>query len=160
MLDQRNNSESCLTPVNMSLGMKITMKCAVYHIIIIILTPRYECGITKPTASIQDSDREGIISSLCLHYVVLASKAELDDMVEGLKSLGVLSLIRDNPIMARQLFVKHEQPLTAEILFDTFSAADLSPQMSNVRDQEEKQLMNWANFLEFVESMYYRRFLH
>ena len=69
--------------------MNITMKCAVNHIII-ILTPRYECGITKPTASIQDSDREGVISSLCLHYVVLASKAELE---EGLKSLGVLSLI-------------------------------------------------------------------
>ena len=68
----------------------------------------------------------------------------------GLKSLAVLSLIRDNPIITRQLFVKSEQQLTPDALFDMFTA-DLSPRMSNLRDLEEKQLMNWVNFLEFIE---------
>lgn len=114
---------------------------------------RYECGISKPSASIPDADKEGVISSLCLHFVVLATKAELDDMVNGLKSLGILALIRENPVLARQLFVKGSpKHLTADTLYDIFTA-DLSPPMSNWRDKEEAQLMNWANFLEFVEGM-------
>lgn len=114
---------------------------------------RYDCGISKPTASIQDADREGIISSLCLHFVLLTSKAELDDMLEGLKCLGVLTLIRNNPVVTRQLFIKGSpKHLTAEEMFDMFTP-NLSPQMSNLRDKEA-QLMNWANFLEVVEGMW------
>lgn len=114
---------------------------------------KYECGISKPTATIQDADREGIISSLCLHFVVLATKAELDDLVNGLKLLDVLTLIREYPVLARQLFVKgNPKCLTADSLYDLFTA-DLSPPMSNWRDKEEAQLMNWAHFLQFVEGM-------
>lgn len=75
-------------------------------------------------------------------------------MVNGLESLGVLQLIRENPILTRKLFVKGSlKCLTAESVYDIF-AADLSPPMSNWREKEEAQLLNWANFLEYIESMY------
>ena len=55
---------------------------------------RYECGISKPTVNIRDIERSSIVSSLCLHFVILSVKAELDDLVNGLKSLDILSLVR------------------------------------------------------------------
>ena len=39
---------------------------------------RHECGISKPAAGIRNADRNGIVSSVCLHFVLLATKAELD----------------------------------------------------------------------------------
>ena len=104
--------------------------------------------------SIRDAEREGIISSLCLHFVILSAKAELDEMVNGLKSLEILSLVRSNPAIARQLFVRGTpKPLTSDSLYDTFTP-ELSPPMSNWRDKEEAQLLNWTNFLGFVEGMF------
>ena len=50
--------------------------------------------------NIRDVECEGIILSLCLHYVILSAKAELDEMVNGLKSLEILSLVRSNPVVA------------------------------------------------------------
>ena len=115
---------------------------------------RYECGISKPTVNIRDVEREGIISSLCLHFVILSAKAELDEMVNGLKSLEILTLVRSNPGVVRQLFVKGTpKPLTADSLYDMFTP-ELSPPMSNWREKEEAQLLNWTNFLGFVEGMF------
>ena len=75
-------------------------------------------------------------------------------MVEGLKSLGILTLFRNNPLIARQLLTQGTpKPLTSESLYDMFTP-ELSPPMSNCRDKEEAQLLNWANFLEFVDGIY------
>ena len=64
----------------------------------------------------------GHISSLCLHFIILSAKAELDEMVNGLKSLLVLSLVRSNSVVARQLFVKGTpRLLTADSLYDVYS---------------------------------------
>ena len=111
--------------------------------------------MSKPTSGIRETDRDGIVSSICLHFVVLATKAELDQLVDGLNALGVLSLVKNNPILGRQLFVQGSpKELTAMILYDMLPA-ELSPPMSNGRDEEEAQLMNWINFLQFVEGTVY-----
>jgi hypothetical protein len=103
--------------------------------------------------TIREVEREDIISSICLHFVILSAKAELDEMVNGLKSLEVLTLVRSNPGVSRQLFVKgNPTPLTADSLYDMFTP-ELSPPMSNGREKEEAQLLNWTNFLGFVEGM-------
>jgi transcription antitermination factor NusG len=103
--------------------------------------------------TVREVECEDIISSVCLHFVILSAKAELDEMVNGLKSLEVLTLVRSNPGVSRQLFVKgNPTPLTADSLYDMFTP-ELSP-MSNRREKEEAQLLNWTNFLGFVEGMY------
>lgn len=118
------------------------------------LNIRYDCGVSKAVHSIAESEKDDIISSLCLHFVILTSKAELDGLVNGLKSLEVLSLIQSNPNTSRKLFVRStdNNVLTADLLYDMFSA-ELSPLMSNTRDKKEAQLFNWSNFLHFVEGM-------
>ncbi len=112
---------------------------------------RFECGVCQPTAKIQDRDRKDIISSLCLKFVILAVKAELDQLVEGLKTLDILTLVKNNPVSAKILFIHEPIYLTGESLYDMFRL-DISNSMSNNRDVEEAQLLNWANFLEYVES--------
>lgn len=57
----------------------------------------------------------------------------------------MLSLIRENHVLARHLFVKGS-PKSLRV-YNMFTA-DLSPLMSNGCDNEEAQLMNWAQFVE------------
>lgn len=96
-------------------------------------------------------DQEGIISALCLHFTTLCVKAELDQLVDGLNCLGVLSFVRANPAVSRSLFtLGATPPLSGECVFDMFQAR-LSPTGSNAREREEAQLVHWANFLELVE---------
>ena len=88
---------------------------------------------------------------MCLHYTILAIKAELDQLVNGLQTLGVLTLLRDHPNTMHSLFVYSEaRPMTAGDLFDMFPP-HLSAAGSNSMEREEDQLMKWLHFLEYVE---------
>lgn len=100
--------------------------------------------------NIEESDRDTIISSLCLHSVILMSKAELDQLIDGLKCLEILELLRSNPCVSHKLFVRSTANiLTVEYIYDLFSPS-LSSVMSNTRDKEEAQLFNWSNFLQLI----------
>ena len=45
-----------------------------------------ECGITKPVMSMKLDDKSMIISAVCLHYAVLGSLAELEQLKRGLQT--------------------------------------------------------------------------
>ena len=70
----------------------------------------------------------------------MVAKDELDELLDGLNTLDVRSLLRANPIAARSLFVQGAVIVHARLC---------SPG-SNAREKEA-QLGNWANFLEFVD---------
>ena len=117
----------------------------------VFLLSRYNCGISQSAQQIRANDQTVIISAMCLHYTVLAIKAELDQIVNGLETLDLLFLVRQNPTAARPLFVhSHATLLTAGDVFDIFHPK-LSDAGSNKREKEEDQLMKWMNFLEQVE---------
>lgn len=101
--------------------------------------------------NIEESDRDTIISSLCLHSVILMSKAELDQLIDGLKCLEILELLKSsNPCVSHKLFFRSTANiLTVEYIYDLFSPS-LSSVMSNTRDKEEAQLFNWSNFLQLI----------
>ncbi len=50
---------------------------------------RYECGVSQPVQTIRMADRYSIISAIALHCSVTMCKAELDQLVEGLRTLEV-----------------------------------------------------------------------
>ena len=52
---------------------------------------------------------------LCCHLQSghLAAKAELDDVIVGLADAGVLSSIREHPLLFESLLVYQDEPLTA-----------------------------------------------
>ena len=112
---------------------------------------RYECGVSQPVTSINLSDRNKLVSAIAMHYSVVRVKAELDQIVNGLKVLKIEELIQANPQKMRELFVHFKPlPLTADALFDMFPAR-FSPICSNKRESEEAALMKWVNYTQAVE---------
>ena len=112
---------------------------------------RFEIGLGGPTSKYKFSDRDGLVQSFALHYSVFNVKAELDQLLDGMKTLGVLDLIRSNPNTMRQLFVAGGEPvLTADSMFDLFKGV-LSPLGSNQRDKEELVIVHWSNYLQQIE---------
>lgn len=115
---------------------------------------RYDIGVSQPTSSLQLIDCDQIVQSFATHFSIMRVKAELDQIVEGLKTLDLLDLIHSNPNRMRSLFVHTEQPpLTADVMLDLFEAR-LSPTGSNRRETEEAVLMLWVNYLQMIESMF------
>ncbi len=50
---------------------------------------RFDIGLSQPSASLKFSDREMLVKSFATHFAVLSVKAELDQLVEGLKTFDV-----------------------------------------------------------------------
>ena len=115
---------------------------------------RYDVGVTQPSHTSQFADLDCIVQSLAMHYSVVCVKAELDDMVDGLKTLDVLGLIRTNGNKLRPLFVCGDStPPTVDNMIDMF-APKLSPIGSNRRESEEEVVMQWVNYLQMIESKF------
>lgn len=76
---------------------------------------RYDVGVTQPSHTLALADLNCMVQSLAMHYAIVFVKAELDDIVEGLKTLDVLGLIRANGKQMCSLFLYSEPgPLTAD----------------------------------------------
>ena len=107
------------------------------------------CGVLSSTVDL--SDRDTIVQSLANYYVVVKVKAQLDQLVEGLDTLGVFDLVRANPRRGRELFVyATPQAMTADDVINMFTPK-LYPQGSNRREDEEAVVMLWVNFIQMIE---------
>lgn len=107
------------------------------------------CGVLSSTAGLSDGDT--IVQSLANYYTVVKVKAQLDQLVEGLDTLGVLDLVRANSRRGRELFVYSiPQAMTADDVISMFTPK-LSPQGSNRREEEEAVVMLWVNFIQMIE---------
>ena len=81
---------------------------------------RFEAGYTKPVVAFEN--KAEFIRCICLHCHVLSTLSEIDQFIEGLKTFGVLQMIRSNPHKSRKLLqFDEDQGLTAgsvDNLFD------------------------------------------
>ena len=71
-----------------------------------------ECGISKLTWSF--SEKENLKSLLCKSIVIYRAKAALDQFVEGLQSVGLLSYIKRYPGVLRKVFCNPPTPLSVK----------------------------------------------
>ena len=113
---------------------------------------RYNLGVATNIQTVALRDKQDIVTQLANHFAIFQTKAELDQILCGLsETLGVLNLVRGNPIIMRSLFVKATKPpLSAEGLYDLF-IMHYSRDGSNVKEREEVTGMRWFSFLERVE---------
>ena len=112
---------------------------------------RYDCGIGQPTASIQLRNQDQIVSSIAMNYSVMRCMAELMQMQDGLKALGVLYLLQANHQLTRQLLVHSpSECLTADKLYDMLTAK-LSPVGANQCQCEEDAYMHWVDLMQLME---------
>ncbi len=103
---------------------------------------RYTCGISKPATCIKFPEKLQLISAMCLHYSVLVSLAELQQLRRGLAIQKFDSLMQSFRQLIRKAFQPPECKVTSDYLQDLF-AAEFSPRGSNQREIEEAIMMTW-----------------
>ena len=88
-----------------------------------------DAGFCKPLNSLKLNDKEEFIHAICLHHTILKTKAELDQMIEGLKNVGVLDYIQKYPILMEPFFTSNEKNISAGKRFHTFYKKDISDEL-------------------------------
>ena len=84
---------------------------------------RYNCGVAKPTWTLELKDRDLIIGSIAKHYAIMYCMSELIQLKEGMASLKVLELLQANVHITRQLLVHSGQSkIGADKLYDIMKA--------------------------------------
>jgi hypothetical protein len=94
-------------------------------------------------------DKQDIVRSVALHYVILSVKAELDQIVQGLHEGGLL-WTSDEARKLEDIFLYKSGSLTAAQIEDLFPPT-MSACGSNRRDAEEEILLHWNYFLKDVQ---------
>ena len=70
-------------------------------------------GFSKPITSLKLSDVNELVHVVCIHYVIFKSKAELDQLAEGLRECGVLDFVKKFPKLLEPFFLYGGETLTA-----------------------------------------------
>lgn len=111
---------------------------------------RFEVGICDLTSNLQLTARDRIVQSLATHYTVVRVKAQLDQMIEGLHTLGIYEVLKANPHMMQELFLSQPKTISSDFMLDMFDTR-FSPDGSNRREDEEQVVMYWCHFIEMIE---------
>ncbi len=117
---------------------------------------RFDIGLTQPSSSFQFSNIDYILKLFASHYLILSVMGELNEILDGLKVVKMLDLIRANPNKMEQLFIySNPKVITAEDMFKLFPPL-YSETGSNIREAEEDVVMLWVHFLQIIERKYIR----
>ena len=82
---------------------------------------RYDIGIGQSSSSLELSDLDRIVQAFATHFSVVYVKAELDQLMQGLKAFGILELMCSNPNKMRKLFISGDEvPLTMDMMLDNY----------------------------------------
>ena len=74
----------------------------------------------------QLSDKESMISAVCLHYSILGSLGELEQLKRGLQTAGQLSaLLEQHGSVMKDLFLHQDKKVTADFIQDLFEVESL-----------------------------------
>lgn len=87
---------------------------------------------------------------MCLHYTVLSSLAELEQLHRGLTIQKFNTLMEYFPQLLRKAFQPSLHPITSGMIKDLF-VANFSPPGSNNRPVEEALVLMWTRYLNHLE---------
>ena len=114
---------------------------------------RYHCGLPQPACCIDFADKEKVVADLSLHYSVLVSLAELEQLRRGLALQKFSSLMQSHPRVMRKAFQTSDHKISSEYIQDLF-VPRLSLRGSNQREVEEAIVMTWIRYLQNIEGTY------
>lgn len=109
---------------------------------------RYTCGINKAISCITFSDKQNCVNAMCLHFSILVSLAELEQLRHGLAIQKFESLMHAYPHILKKV-----QPptfaVTSEYIQDLLDPT-FSPVGSNKRPIEEALILTWIRYLDHL----------
>ena len=116
---------------------------------------RCMCGVTVPSTRLKFSDLSELIQNMCLHFVIYTAKSELDQLRDGLTTLGLLHIMESNYMQFLPSFLAcHQEELTADKLIGLFKIDVWSPKGSNDREDEEAVIVNWENYVRTTKGKF------
>ena len=74
-----------------------------------------ESGYTKPLLNLKIEEKEDLVHTLLMYFCALISKAELDQMKDGLQYLNLCTYMSRHTEFFKPLFLAPEIDLTAGI---------------------------------------------
>ena len=89
---------------------------------------------------------------MCLHYSVLVSLAELEQLRRGLAVQKFDSLMESFPQLIRKAFQPSQCKITSVYIQDLF-VAGLFPVGSNKRPVEQAIMIMWIHYLQYLEGI-------
>ena len=111
-----------------------------------------DCGFVKPTTTVTMEDIPALVQAVFLEYVLLRSTQEIAQFIEGLETLGIVTLLKRHPQCLKKLLV--HDPSQARVTVQYLSrllSPILSPRGHNRREQEEAVLLAWSEYLQDIE---------
>ncbi|XP_049326724.1 G2/M phase-specific E3 ubiquitin-protein ligase-like [Astyanax mexicanus] len=101
-------------------------------------------GSLKYVSSIEQ--RDALVQSAAEYFLNGRLATALDQFRDGLKTLGLLDELRDNPDVFYSMFVADDPPLLAKDLSSLFKV-DFSVQRSNDRKKENTTICYWRDWM-------------
>lgn len=109
-------------------------------------------GYTKPLVSAKLSDIAEISKTIALHYSLLQSLAEIDQLKKGLESLGVLELMKNNSDLLAPFFTSiGSKKLTADKVQNFLNKVVFSDDGTTSRSLEETTYTFFIHLLNDCE---------
>ena len=109
-----------------------------------------ECGITKPIMKMNLTDKQNVLSAVCLQFGVLGSLAELEQLKRGLHTATFENLLDAYSGLLKPIFLYSQKQMSANCIQDIYRV-HYSDSGSNKRMKEETIMMNWITYLQELE---------
>ena len=93
----------------------------------------YETGFRKPLAQLKVEDKHVVSSVLVNYHCMTKVKASMDQYMEGLESLGLLSRIQADPSKWKNFFMDMGVTVDSSMLY-TYVASTVEPIYSHVKE--------------------------
>ena len=82
---------------------------------------RYDAGVCMPSTAVSLKQKEDITLALAKHYLLYSTMAELKQLKQGLKELGILNLLHAHSKVLKPSFLASGKPqLSPSTVINTF----------------------------------------
>ncbi len=67
-----------------------------------------QSGFSKPLMSVTKTNQSELVASIVLYHLMIKVKSSMDQFLDGLQSISLLNLLRDDPEVWKPLFVNEK----------------------------------------------------
>lgn len=105
--------------------------------------------MSKSASRIFLCEKDQVVRALCLHYSILVSLAELEQLKRGLSLQRFSTLMESHPHLLRKAFLPPKVVISSDFIQDMYTVL-FSPVGSNNRSEEQSVVMLWYQYLQEI----------